>query len=391
MAVPTIISTISGQLNTPNVHEHVIPMPPGLEAGDVIICFIFCNRYATAILRHEECSINFTNTGLNELYRNFTYRRVNYYFNITHAFVKAIALGGGQDFLKVKTYLLMYNFGHADVVSEYTRDSKLSYICYRITNARVFGGYVPSNKVWHFNAQYPDSYNWEVPQFPHHALDLPDDSLWILGVGSEHGQVATASPPGWSSLIKTTGSILSPGSSSASSCYIGTTNGENQIGPSYFNAPVSVYAGTLVRLFDLNQAEEPEIDPPEPISDGFYIPLYRKEVFVYSEITVSVEVTRNILHFSDNRSACGSGDFIIVTANNDWTASWENDTYFDASTYNGVPGQIYIYISCRSVNLTGSIRFDLLKITCGDLNVDIYVYQNSSGNGCTFEGVEQPI
>ena len=196
--IGTIISTISGQLNTPNVHEHVIPMPPGLEAGDVIICFIFCNRYATAILRHEECSINFTNTGLNELYRNFTYRRVNYYFNITHAFVKAIALGGGQDFLKVKTYLLMYNFGHADVVSEYTRDSKLSYICYRITNARVFGGYVPSNKVWHFNAQYPDSYNWEVPQFPHHALDLPDDSLWILGVGSEHGQVATASPPGWS-------------------------------------------------------------------------------------------------------------------------------------------------------------------------------------------------
>ena len=377
MAAPTVSSTVYGQLATPNVYEHTIPLPSDLVAGDVIVCFITCDKPSTAITLDPTSSSNFSTQGVDEIYRTYMYNIVNYDFNITYAFVKAVALGGGLDSLKVKTYLIMYNWGDAQDVSEYTRNSKLSYVCYRITNARVFY-YVPSNKVWHFSG---NDTNWNIGQYPPHAVDSTEDSLWILGVGSRDNKVATASPSGWSSLVKTTGSLLSPGTSSTSTCYIQTTAGQNQVDPGAFTAPSSQYAGTLIRLYDIGQTTPPVIDPPQTIDYGFYVTMYRKDVSIDNAVGDYVQTDIDYMYFSDNTTPCDDNT-ATITANNNWTASWETGTYFSANNMSGVSGSEDITITCVGTNGSADVLNDTLTITCGTAEVSITVYQNATGLGC---------
>jgi hypothetical protein len=380
MAAPSVASTVYGQLATANTYEHTIPLPSGLIAGDVIICFITCDKPSTAITLDTTSSSNFSTGGVNEIYRSYMYNIVNYDFNITYAFVKAVALGGGLDSLKVKTYLIMYNWGDARDVSEYIRNSKLSYVCYRITNARIYY-YIPSNKVWHFSG---NDLNWNIGRYPSHALDTTDDSLWILGVGSRDNKVATAAPSGWSSLVKTTGSLLSPGTSSTSTCYIQTTAGQNQIDPGAFTAPSSQYAGTLIRLYDIDQTTPPIIDPPETITEGFYVPMYRKEAYIDNGIEDYIETYISEMRFSDNTDACNAGNLAIINSNGAWTAAWTDNIDFNASVMSGISGTTYLYITCKNINTSGDILSDILTITCGVASISISVYQNSVGNGCTW-------
>ncbi len=375
MASPTIHSYSSGVFNDFG-HLFDITLPATISSTDTLILFISSSPSSWAYPRNIAGGIWYT---------RHAYYPYDYFSPCLSVLVCENPRGGGVDKLQIGTY---FPFWHNGTISsnslhfiteswlyDHERNTQIAYVCYAISGMKK--GLLD----FHHRPRYTNqgfvsgaftSY-WDLPQCPLNDDSLTGDYLWLATVASKGDTIATGAPSGFSALITAQADGTdSEFDCSISSCYR-TSSGISKLDPGAFTALSAYWAGIIMRIPPSELAPDDE-EPLETGGVGLYI--RNKEFHTYDGVE-TVDIYPNTMHFNYDGSEDGNPlqAYIELVSTNNWTASWINNTHFDASMYSGGEGTHHIEITCRDLNSSVSTYVDSLTITSGLSSDTVNVYQ----------------
>lgn len=375
MASPTIHSYSSGVFNDFG-ELFDITLPATISSTDTLILFISSSPSSWAYPR---------NIAGGTWYTRHAYYPYDYFSPCLSILVCENPIGGGVDELQIGTY---FPFWHNGTISSnslhfiteswlynHERTTQIAYVCYAISGMKkgIIDFWLnPIYTNQRFVSGAFTSY-WDLPQCPLNDDSLTGDYLWLATVASKGDTIATGAPSGFSALITAQADGTdSEFDCSISSCYR-TSSGISKLDPGAFTALSAYWAGVLIRIPPQETTPEDE-QPLETGGIGLYI--RNKEFHTYTGIE-TVDIYPNTMHFNYDGSEDGNPlqAYIELVSTNNWTASWINNTHFDASMYSGGEGTHHIEITCRDLNSSVSTYVDSLTITSGLSSDTVTVHQ----------------
>ena len=401
MAYPVIESLTSGSLNTANTHTHNIPMPAGLEVGDIIVCFISITSpgsYACIAVPKPTSTPNFCPTvymGRPEYESTWTtgtriFRvslpRISYNVSLTAMIVEAWATNTLDIYSCLVDHNAMpyANWIYDNYIYMY---SKPAYVCYRISGAyRPLMGASAQTVLSHQVVEYSqlNTANWDLPSIPRTDDADSEDYLWMIGVASPTNMVA-AFPPSGFTMVQTVNAINGdsaiPYSSSISTCYK-EDNAVTQLNPGAFTANACDYCSLQIRIRPAAGSAPAEL-PAQAGGIGMFV--HRKNVRTPVPQPGAIEVLPATMDFDYEGTECSNpfNTYVQVVALGSWEAVWDTGTHFDASAYSGDEGVTYIAITCKAENSTAASYTDTITFTSGVTNDTVLVEQYATGITCS--------
>jgi len=378
MASPTIHSYSSGVFND-EAQLFDIELPGTISSTDTLLLFVASSPSSWAYHRNL--------SGGSWRFKN-NYYPSDYFCPCLTILICEYPLGGGADELQIGTYFPYWHNGTVDATSVYglsetwlydhKRTTKISYICYAIS------GMIKNTFDIHLHNRYLNtrfvsgaftSY-WDLLQCPANDDSLVGDYLWLAPIASHKNVIATGSPSGFSGLITAQSSGTDANYDCSMSCCSRSTSGISIVDPGPYTALTANWSGVLMRIPSPKTVPDDE-EPIETGGIGLYI---KNEEFHTYDGSETVEILPDTMYFNSDGSENGNPfqTYIELVSTNSWTASWLNDSHFDASEYSGNEGSYYIAITCRGENTSGSTYSDTLTISSGTSNDTVTVYQVSS-------------
>lgn len=400
MAYPVIETLSYGSLNTENTHTHTVPLPSGLEVGNIVVIFISITSpgsYACIAVPTSNSTSNFStidavngaSTGnWSNGTRIYMPRVPKWHWDASLTCIVAQAYATNT--LEIVSAMCKWdnmpsaNWVSGDYVKLY---SKPAYVCYRISGAYVplLGSFIDSVVAHQTKSLALESTsNWNLPAIPNTDDSDYEDYLWLLGVASPTNMVAAFAPSGFTmiqNIHAINGSSSIPYSSSISTCYK-QDNSVSRLDPGTFTANSCDFAGIGIRIRP-SAGSEPTPLPTQSGGIGMYV--YKKDTKTYQATPGAIEVLPETMDFDFEGTECDNpfNTYIQIVALSSWTAWWTTGTYFEASSYSGGEGVSYIAITCKGENSTGDSYTDTLTLQCESTYDYVAVEQYANGIYCS--------